>query len=127
MRHAGHRDTSETLLQVAVSLARNTRTAIAAGEMVWGAATHAFSAVAHHQSDLTHRQPTRKQMLDIILTMSPDATTRNELTRGLNLVQRSLHDHFYSRALTDDQLASDLSDGMTFVRRLLQFAERGYF
>lgn len=127
MRYAGHRDTAETLLEIADTLARDTRTAIAAGEMVWGATTHAFSAVDQHQSDRAHRQPTRRQMLDIILTMTPDASTRNELVRGLNLVQRSLHDHFYSRALTDAQLASDLSSGMIFVRRLLRFAERGHF
>ena len=127
MRYAGHQDTAETLLEIAGTLARDTRTAIAAGEMVWGATTHAFSAVDRHRSDRTHRQPTRRQMLAIIYTMSSDASTRNELVHGLNLVQRSLHDHFYSRALTDAQLASDLSGGMIFVRRLLQYAERGHF
>ena len=127
MRYAGHRDTAETLLEIAETLVGDTRTAIAAGEMVWGATTHAFSAVDQHQSDRAHRQPTRRQMLAIILTMSSDASTRSELALSLNLVQRSLHDHFYSRALTDDQVASDLSGGMIFVRRLLQFAERGYF
>ena len=127
MRYAGHRDTAETLLEIAGSLARDTRTAIAAGEMIWGATTHAFSAVERHPSDRTHRQPTRRQMLAIIVTMTPDAPTRNELVRDLNPVQRSLHDYFYSRALTHAQLASDLSSGMIFVRRLLQFAERGRF
>ena len=119
-----HAAVSSMLLSVSAPLSRNPRTALAAGELVWGAAVHAFSAIDSHSSE-RHRQPrTRNEFLRIIEGMEDDDQNREDLIAGLNLTQRKLHDHFCSGRFSDDELADSIQKGTAFVRHLLGIAGR---
>ena len=117
-----HAAISKMLLGVAAPLAQNPRTALAAGELIWGAAVHAFSAVAGHPSE-RHRQPrTRKEFLRIIDGINDGHQSREDLITGLGVTQRRLHDHFYTGRFSDNQLADSIGKGTAFVNRLLHVA-----
>ena len=122
-----HVATSEMLLSAAEPLARNRRTALAAGELVWGAAVHALSAVEAHPTE-RHRQPrTRNQFLRIIEDIGDGYQYHEDLVVGLGVTQRKLHDHFYTGRFSDEELAESISKGTAFVRQLLQIAAQPHF
>ena len=117
-----HAAISEMLLSVAAPLAQNPRTALAAGELIWGAAVHAFSAIEGHPGE-RHRQPrTRKEFLRIIDGINNSQQSREDLIAGLAVTQRRLHDHFYTGRFSDAQLADSIGKGTAFVNRLLNIA-----
>jgi len=124
MNGARHAAISEMLVETATTLAIRPRTALAAGELLWGAACHGLAAAERHP-DGPHRQPrTRKELLQVIDHLSIGQQTQRYLRDGLRLTQRRLHDNFYTGRLSDDELAHDIDVGVDFVRDLLRIAAR---
>ena len=105
-------------------MAQNSRTVLAAGELIWGAAFHASCAAERHP-DEPHRQPhTRRELREIINHMTVDRRTRRNLIDTLDHAVRRLHDNFYSGQLSNADLIDDMRVGTSFVRELLQIAQR---
>ena len=124
MNGARHAAISEMSVETATTLAIRPRTALAAGELLWGAACHGLAAAERHP-DGPHRQPrTRKELLQVIDHLSIGQQTQRYLRDGLRLTQRRLHDNFYTGRLSDDELAHDIDVGVDFVRDLLRIAAR---
>lgn len=124
MRGERHAAVSEILLETAETLAQNTRTTLAAGELIWGAAFHASCAAERHP-DGPHRQPhTRRELREIINRLAVDRRTRRNLIDTLDHAVRRLHDNFYSGQLSNADLIDDMRVGTSFVRELLQIAQR---
>lgn len=122
MRGDRHAAVSEMLLETAAALVQNPRTALAAGEFVWGAAFHACCA-AENSPDVSHRHPrTRRELKEIINLLAVDHRTRRNFIDAVDHPVRRLHDNFYSGQLSDSELAADLEIGTAFVRRVLQIA-----
>lgn len=122
-----HVSIATMLLAESTALAQQPRTALAAGELIWGATVHALNAIAHLVSGNSRHWRQRRDLEKLITQVVPDDETLADLLDGLNLTQRRLHNHFYTGQLPDAALPGMINAGMTFVRRLLQFAERGYF
>ena len=119
-----HAAISEMLIETAEVLARNPRTGLAAGELVWGAAFHACGAADRHP-DAQHRQlRTRRELTQVIDRLLVNRQTRRYLLDGLNTVQRRLHNHFYAGQLSDNELAEHIEIGIAFSKRLLQIAKQ---
>lgn len=124
MNGTQHTTTSMMLLEAAAPLAQNPRTALAAGELIWGATVHALSAIELHPND-KHQQPrTRRDLMQIIDHITDNPQAREDLIVGLNVTQRRLHDHFYTGRFSSEQLADDINKGTGFVRHLLQIASQ---
>ena len=122
-----HADTAEMLLAESANLARQPRTALAAGELVWGATIHALNAIAHRERGTPRHQRQRRDLENLIRQVAPDAGTQSEWQDGLDTAQRRLHNHFYTGQLADADLTSAIAFGIGVVRQLLRFAERGHF
>lgn len=122
-----HASTATMLLAESTALARQPRTALAAGELIWGATVHALNAIAHLVSGNSRHWRQGRDLEKLLTQVVNDDATLSDLLDGLHLAQRRLHNHFYTGQLTDANLAEMIDAGMTFVRRLLHFAERGYF
>ena len=122
-----HVSIATMLLAESTALAQQPRTALAAGELIWGATVHALNAIAHLVSGNSRHWRQRRDLEKLLTQVVPDDETLSDLLDGLNLTQRLLHNHFYTGQLSDAVLPGMINAGMAFVRRLLQFAERGYF
>lgn len=119
-----HAVVSEMLIVTAETLAQNPPTALAAGELVWGAMFHACGAAERHPAE-RHREPrTRRELREIVNHLVVDRRTRSDWLRGIDAAVRRLHDNFYSGELNDRELAEDLLIGTSFVRRMLQVARQ---
>ena len=124
MNGARHAATAEMLIETAETLARTHRTALAAGELLWGAAYHGLAAADGHP-DQEHRQPrTRRELEQVIDRLPISRQTQHGLRNGLRLTQRRLHDNFYNGQMSDDQLAYEISVGVDLGRALLRIANR---
>ena len=121
-----HADTAAMLLAESANLARQPRTALAAGELVWGATIHALNAIAHRERGNPRHQRQRRDLENLIRQVAPDAGTQSEWQDGLDTAQRRLHNHFYTGQLPDTELVGLINVGIGVVRQLLQFAERGH-
>lgn len=121
-----HAATAAMLLAESANLARQPRTALAAGELVWGATIHALNAIAHRERRNPRHLRQRRDLENLITQVAPDAATQTVWMNGLRAAQRRLHNHFYTGQLADADLASWINSGIGLVRRLLRFAERGY-
>ena len=119
-----HNAIAETLIEMAANLARTFTTALVAGELVWGAAIHACVAIAHRLG-WRPRHPRQKRELDRLLTQAvAEPPIRADLIEGLNMVQRRLHNHFYTGQLGDTELAQYITNGIELVRRLVEIASQ---
>ena len=119
-----HTAISDMLVATAETLAQNPHTALAAGELIWGATFHACSAAERHPNE-EHRQPrTRRELAQVIDRLPVDRQTRRYLLNGIDTSQRTLHDNFYSGRLSNGELTENINDGMAFVSRLLQIASQ---
>lgn len=122
MNGARHAAISQMLVETAETLAQPPRTALAAGELLWGAACHGLAAVERHPDD-PHRQPsTRRELLQVIDRLTIGRGMQHYLRDGLRSTQRRLHDNFYTGRLSDDELAYEIRASVDFVRYLLQIA-----
>ncbi|MCY4557352.1 MAG: hypothetical protein OXF79_13435 [Chloroflexi bacterium] len=119
-----HNAIAETLVEMAANLARTSTAALVAGELVWGAAIHACVAIAHHL-DWRPQHPRQKRELDRLLTHAvAEHPVRADLIDGLNMVQRRLHNHFYTGQLGDIELAQYITGGIELVQRLIDIASQ---
>ena len=119
-----HAALAELMLATSVSLARDSRTAIMAGELVWGAVVHALHAVGH-ATDIRPQHPTKNNgMMNILRTIEPRDDVQNELGGSLRRAQRRLHNNFYTARLNESQLSNEITAGVVFVRLLLDIAQR---
>ena len=124
MNGSRHAVISHMLVETAEMLAQSSRTALAAGELLWGAACHGFAAAERHP-DAPHRQSrTRRELLQVIDRLPVDQQMQRYLRDGLRSTQRRLHDNFYTGRLNDDELAYEIGVGVAFVRSLLQTASQ---
>ena len=124
MNGARHAAISQMLVETAETLAQPPRTALAAGELLWGAACHGFAAAERHP-DAPHRQlRTRRELLQVIDQLPIGRQTQRYLRDGLRLTQRRLHDNFYTGQLSDDELAYEIRVGVDFIRNLLHISNR---
>ena len=124
MNGARHAAIAEMLMENADMLAESPRTALAAGELLWGASCHGFAAADGHPHE-EHRQPrTRRELAQVIDRLPVSREMQRHLRNGLRLTQRRLHDHFYTGQLSDDELAYEIGASLDFVRDLLQIANR---
>jgi hypothetical protein len=124
MRGERHAAVSEMLLETAEALAQNPRTALAAGELVWGAVFHACCA-AERPPIVSHRHPrTRRELKETINLLAVDRNTRRNFVDAVDHPVRRLHDNFYSGQLSNADLTDDIQVGTSFVRELLQIAHR---
>lgn len=124
MNGARHAAISQMLVETAETLAQSPRTALAAGELLWGAACHGFAAAERHPDD-PHRQPrTRRELLQVIDRLPIGRQMQRYLRDGLRLTQRRLHDNFYTGRLSDNELAHEIRASVAFVRYLTQIASR---
>ena len=119
-----HADTAAMLLAESANLARQPRTALAAGELVWGATIHALNAIAHREHGNPRHWRQRRDLENLITQVAPDAATQTVWMNGLRAAQLRLHNHFYTGQLADADLAAWITGGIGVVRQLLQFAER---
>ena len=122
-----HASTAEMLLAESANLARQPRTALAAGELVWGATIQALNAIAHLERGTPRHLRQGRDLENLIRQIAPDAATQTAWIDDLRTAQRRLHNHFYTGQLSDADLAATIVVGIRFVRRLLRFAERGHF
>lgn len=122
-----HADTAAMLLAESANLARQPRTALAAGELVWGATIHALNAIAHRERGTPRHLRQRRDLENLIRQVAPDAGTQSEWMEGLRAAQLRLHNHFYTGQLADADLTSWIARGIDVVSHLLQFAERSHF
>ena len=122
-----HAATAAMLLAESANLARQPRTALAAGELVWGATIHALNAIAHHERGNSRHLRQGRDLENLITQVAPDDATQTVWMNGLHTAQRRLHNHFYTGQLSDATLMAWMDVGINSVGELLQFAERGYF
>lgn len=119
-----HAALAELMLATSVPLARDSRTAIMAGELVWGAVVHALHAVGHAAS-IRPQHPTKNNgMINILRTIDAQADVQDALEGGLRRAQRRLHNNFYTARLSEAQLADEIAGGVAFVGLLLEIAGR---
>ena len=124
MNGTRHAAISQMLVETAETLAQPRRTALAAGELLWGAACHGLAA-AERYPDASHRQPrTRRELLHVIDHLPIGRQVQHYLRDGLRSTQRRLHDNFYTGRLSDDELAYEIRVGVDFVRNLLHISDR---
>ena len=114
-----HAAISEMLVETATPLAQDTRTGLAAGELIWGGIAHACNA-ADALANAGHRElRTKRQWALAINSLIAKDEVRRSLLLGLDASQR-LHDHFYTGRLDDSDLAEDIALGIKSIRLLLQ-------
>lgn len=124
MNGARHAVISQMLVETAETLAQPPRTALAAGELLWGAACHGLAAAERHP-EAAHRQPrTRRELVHVIDHLPIGRHMQRYLRDGLRSTQRRLHDNFYTGRLSDDELAYEIRVGVDFVRNLLHISDR---
>ncbi len=124
MNGVRHAAISQMLVETAETLAQPPRTALAAGELLWGAACHGLAAAEQHP-DAPHRQPrTRRELVYVIDHLPIGQQVQHYLRDGLRATQRRLHDNFYTGRLSDDELAYEIRVGVDFVRDLLHISNR---
>ncbi len=124
MNGARHAAISQMLVETAETLAQPSRTALAASELIWGAACHGLAAAERHP-DVPHRQPrTRRELLHVIDQLPIGRQVQHYLRDGLRSTQRRLHDNFYTGRLSDAELAYEIRVGVDFVRNLLHISNR---
>ena len=119
-----HAALAELMLATSVPLARDYRTAMMAGELVWGAVVHALHAVGHAAA-VQPQHPTKNNgMMNILRTIEARADVQSEFPDRLRRAQRRLHNNFYTARLGEAQLADEITAGTVFVRLLLDIAQR---
>lgn len=124
MTEEEHIATVVMLVDTAETLARDPQTALAAGELVWGAVIHACATIAHRVNwRPRHPRHTREVERLLMQTVTDDASRAN-VSEGLDITQKRLHNHFYTGQLNAIELDRYIRTGLDFVRRLLQIAER---
>ena len=124
MNGARHAVISQMLVETAETLAQPPLTALAAGELLWGAACHGLAAAERHPN-APHRQPrTRRELLSVIDHLPISRQVQHYLRDGLRSTQRRLHDNFYTGRLSDDELAYEIRVGVDLVRNLLHISSR---
>ena len=123
MNREQHIATSEMLIETAGILAQNPRTALAAGELIWGAASHICNAAEGH-SDAEHRNlRTKREWALVIVGLAVDRQTRRLCLDGLDASQ-TLHRHFYTGQLRGDELTEKISIGTAFIRQMLRITRQ---
>ena len=94
--------------------------AIAAGEMLWGAANRIILAVNLHYGVVPSDRPLRRgtvvRHLDTLHRSTPT------LQHGLNAVGQ-LHGHFYNSSLTPGKFSQHTGDAEAFIAALLNLPE----
>ena len=124
MNGARHAAISQMLVETAEALAQPPRTALAAGELLWGAACHGLAAAERHPDAPTDSRA-RDENCCMSLTTCPSVGKRNTIcATALRSTQRKLHDNFYTGRLSDDELAYEIRVGVDFVRNLLHVSNR---
>ena len=124
MNKSEHVALAYLMLDNAAPLSRNGRTAIIAGELVWGAAVQAIHA-AGHDTPIRPRHSVKYNGLTAILnSLSVSADVEAVLNNGLTTVQRRLHNNFYTAQLSESHLADEITAGVLFVRLLLEIIEQ---
>ena len=124
MTESEHTELAELLLANAAPMSRNTRTAIIAGELVWGAAVQAMHAVGHRLAVRPQHSVKRNGLTTILQAITTDADMQLELNNGLTTTQRRLHNNFYTASLGEARLREEITAGVAFVRLLLDIARR---
>ena len=124
MTESEHTELAELLLANAAPMSRNRRTAIIAGELVWGAAVQAMHAVGHRLAVRPQHSVKRNGLTNILQAITTDANMQLELNSGLTTTQRRLHNNFYTANLSEVELNQEIADGVAFVRLLLDIARR---
>ena len=123
MNREQHVAISEMLIETAGTLGQNPRTALAAGELIWGAAAHICNAAEGH-SDAEHRDlRTKREWALVINGLAVDRQTRRLCLDGLDASQ-TLHSHFYTGQLSRDEVAEKIRIGTVFVRQMLRIARQ---
>ena len=119
-----HEELAELMLANAAPLSRNRRTAIIAGELVWGASVQAMHA-AGHDFALRPHHPIKSNGLEAILrNVAPDPVIHGRLRDGPTTTQRRLHNNFYTANLSEVVVNQEITAGVVFVRLLLDLARR---
>ena len=124
MKQSEHVALAHLMLDNAAPLSRNRLTAIIAGELVWGAAVQAMHAAGHDTAVWPRHSVQYNGLTAILNSLSVSAGVADELINGLARVQRRLHNNFYTARLNDTQLADEILRGQSFVRLLLDIAQR---
>ena len=124
MRESEHVELAELMLANAGPMAQNRRTAIIAGELVWGAAVHAMHAVGHNAATRPQHPIKSNGLESILRAIATDAAVRERLGDGLTTVQRRLHNNFYTANLSEARVRQEMTAGIVFVRLLLDIARR---
>ena len=120
-----HAAIAEMLIETAASLAQDTRTGLAAGELIWGGIAHACNA-ADALVNAEHRElRTKRQWALVINSLIAEDGVRRSLLLGLDASQR-LHDHFYTDRLNGSDLSEDIALGTKSIRLLLQIVSRAF-
>ena len=124
MTEEEHVSVVEMLLETATTLSRTPSTALASGELVWGAVIHSCAVLSHrHWAGRRPRHPRQGKDLERLLTeITGDETVRASLIDGLDIAQKRPHNHFYTGQLSDERLQQYLAIGVDFSRQLLQIA-----
>ena len=122
MTEEEHVSVVEMLLDTAAILRRTPSTALASGELVWGAVIHSCAVLSHrHRAGGRPRHPRQGKDLEKLLTeITDDDAIRASLFDGLDITQKRLHNHFYTGQLSDERLQQYLTIGVDFVRQLLR-------
>lgn len=122
MNAGGHTALAKLMLENAERHRRDGRTLIIAGELVWGAAVHAIHAAGHTMSHSARHPINHIGLYDMLMILGTDNDLQKTLAEGLGIVQRRLHNNFYTGCLSEADLANDLNDGFAFVGLLLDRA-----
>lgn len=112
------------LANMAEDMGRASPAALVAGELLWGATVHACSAIAHRTGRRPAHPRQRRQLERLLASAAPNETILAALIRGLSIVQKRLHNHFYTGQLSDRELAGHLDTGAELVRSLLQISQQ---
>ncbi|MYC34530.1 MAG: hypothetical protein F4X64_15315 [Chloroflexi bacterium] len=119
-----HIATVRMLIDTAESLAQDPRTALAAGELVWGAVIHASAVIAHRVNRRPRHPRHVRDVERLLMSAVTDDTARASISRGLDITQKRLHNHFYTGQLNAVELARYIRTGIDFIGRLLQIASQ---
>ena len=105
---------------------------IGTGKLTWEATVHAVNAAdPEHETHPPDRHGNPHQAPNTSVTFTAAARriigspfTERDIAQCLNNGQRGLHNHFYHLTNSEQSLQRGISDGATYIQRLLHSAEQ---
>ncbi|MCE2500061.1 MAG: hypothetical protein J4G13_04270 [Dehalococcoidia bacterium] len=125
MDRARHLESARDFLAALAVLETIPRQSQAVAEMVWGATVAAMSAADPEHFASHHFAPNQRwSFLQVAQRIANPGLTLSELEHCLNNNQGLLHTHFYHGNLEGTDFLLSVSDGVSFVSRIITLAER---